>query len=134
MVATPPEQIRAEVHVAYEGHPIPAVLSPSWPSRAGGPGSRGADAPLLGAAIADDWQRIRSLLEHDILYRARQIADGGTRALFADLDETVSWDDGVLRIDKDCGGHEVLGRAAGPRRARAAADPERVRVAEGDSW
>jgi hypothetical protein len=28
MVATPPEQIRAEVHVAYEGHPIPAVLSP----------------------------------------------------------------------------------------------------------
>ena len=24
-----------------------------------------------------DWERIRALLEHDVLYRARQIADGG---------------------------------------------------------
>src|ERR1700678_4197092 len=28
MVSTPSEQIRAEIRVAYEGHPIPAVLSP----------------------------------------------------------------------------------------------------------
>src|ERR1700733_3186169 len=28
MVATPPEQIRAEVRVAYEGHAIPLVLNP----------------------------------------------------------------------------------------------------------
>ena len=107
MVATPPEQIRAEVHVAYEGHPIPAVLSPFLAE----PRAAVRDLAELmrrywEQAIADDWERIRSLLEHDILYRARQIADGGTRALFADLDETVSWDDGVLRIDKDCGGHQ----------------------------
>ena len=33
-----------------------------------------------------------------MLYRARQIADGGTRALFADLDPAVRWRDGVLSV------------------------------------
>ena len=36
-------------------------------------------------SLAEHWPRIRSLLEQDVLYRARQIADGGTRALFADI-------------------------------------------------
>src|SRR5437660_809144 len=55
-------------------------------------------------ALADHWPRIKSLLEDDILYRARKITDAGTRALFPDLDPSISWtDDGVLRIDKrDC--------------------------------
>jgi DNA-binding transcriptional ArsR family regulator len=103
MVATPSEQIRREVRVAYEGRDIPAVLSPFLNQ------PRAAIRELAelmrrywACAIADDWERIRALLEHDVLYRARQIADGGTRALFADLDESVRWDDGVLYIDKDC--------------------------------
>ncbi|MGO9760267.1 MAG: DUF5937 family protein [Solirubrobacteraceae bacterium] len=105
MVATPPEQIRAEVRVAYEGRAIPPVLRPFLTE------PRAAVTRLAElmrcyweCAIADDWERIRALLEHDVLHRARQIADGGTRALFADLDESVSWDDGVLHIDKDCDG------------------------------
>ena len=36
-----------------------------------------------------------------MLYRARQIADGGTGALFADLDPAVSWSDGVLQVECD---------------------------------
>lgn len=107
MVAITPEQIRAEVRVAYEGQAIPAVLGPFLTEpRAAVQGLAELMRRYWESAIADDWQRIRSLLEHDILYRSRQIADGGTRALFADLDETVIWDDGVLRIDKDCDGHE----------------------------
>jgi DNA-binding transcriptional ArsR family regulator len=107
MVATPPEQIREEVRVAYEGHAIPAVLRPFMTEpRAAVQGLAKLMRRYWESAIADDWERVRALLEHDILYRARQIADGGTRALFADLDETVSWDDGVLRIDKDCEGHQ----------------------------
>lgn len=107
MVAITPEQIRAEVRVAYEGQVVPAVLHPFLTEpRAAVQGL----AELMGryweSAIAEDWERIRSLLEHDILYRSRQIADGGTRALFADLDDTVSWDDGVLHIDKKCDGHQ----------------------------
>jgi len=107
MVAIPPEQIRAEVRVAYEGHALPAVLRPFMTEpRAAVLGLADLMRCYWDAAIADDWERIRALLEHDILYRARHIADGGTRALFADLDETVSWDDGVLRIDKECEGHD----------------------------
>jgi len=107
MVAIEPEQIRAEVGVAYEGQAIPAVLRPFLTE----PSAAVQDLAELmrrywESAIADHWQRIHSLLEHDILYRSSQIADGGTRALFADLDDTVSWDDGVLRIDKDCDGHQ----------------------------
>jgi DNA-binding transcriptional ArsR family regulator len=107
MIGIPPEQIRAEVGVAYEGQAIPAVLNAFMTE----PRAAVQDLAELmrrywGSAIADDWERIRSLLEADILYRARHIADGGTGALFADLDETVTWDDGVLRIDKECDGHE----------------------------
>jgi DNA-binding transcriptional ArsR family regulator len=107
MVRIAPEQIRAEVHVAYEGQAIPEVLSRflSEPSAAVH-GLADLMRRYWESAIADDWERIRSLLEHDILYRSRQIADGGTRALFADLDETVIWDDGMLHIDKECDGHQ----------------------------
>jgi DNA-binding transcriptional ArsR family regulator len=101
MLATPAEQIRAEVLSAYQGEPLPAVLEPFVrdPLRA-----VGRLAELMRTywdrALSEHWARIRSLLEHDVLYRARQIADGGTRRLFGDLDPAVTWDDGVLRIDK----------------------------------
>jgi DNA-binding transcriptional ArsR family regulator len=107
MVAIAPEQIRTEVRVAYEGQAIPTVLDPFLTEpRTAVQGLAELMRRYWQSAIADDWERIRSLLEHDILYRSRQIADGGTRALFADLDETVRWDDGVLHIDKECDGHE----------------------------
>ena len=50
-------------------------------------------------SLAVHWPRMRALLEQDVLYRARQIADGGTRALFSDLDEAVSWHAGVLQVE-----------------------------------
>jgi DNA-binding transcriptional ArsR family regulator len=105
MVSTPPEQIRQEVRVAYEDSAIPQVLEQFVAApRVAVEGLAELMRRYWESAIAEDWERIRALLEHDVLYRARQIADGGTRALFADLDETVSWDDGVLRIDKECDG------------------------------
>ncbi len=107
MVATPPQQIRREVCVAYEGGAIPRVLDRFMTEpRAAVEGLAELMRRYWRSAIAEDWERIRALLEHDVLYRARQIADGGTRALFADLDEAVSWDEGVLRIDKQSGGHQ----------------------------
>jgi len=102
MLATPSAQIRAEVAGAYADAPLPAVLEPfiENPRRA-----IGRLAELMRdyweLCIAGDWPRIRSLLEHDVLYRARQIADGGTQRLFADLDPAVDWHEGVLRIE--CG-------------------------------
>ena len=102
MVSTPPDQIAAEVRFAYRGETIPPVLEPflEEPRRA-----IGELADLMreywARAHAERWPRVRSLLEHDVLYRSRQIADGGTARLFGDLDPGVGWSEGVLRIE--CG-------------------------------
>lgn len=102
MLATSPRQIAAEIRFAFgEGH-LPPVLEPfvQKPKR-----SIEGLAELMREywerTHAAHWPRLRSLLEHDVLYRSRQIADGGTARLFCDLDPGVSWDDGVLQID--CG-------------------------------
>jgi DNA-binding transcriptional ArsR family regulator len=105
MIATPPEQISAEIRYAYEDQPLPPVLEPFVRD------TRKAVEELAQLmrtywqrCLADDWPRIRSLLEQDVLYRARQITDGGTQRLFCDLDPSVSWSEGELRVDsgKDC--------------------------------
>jgi DNA-binding transcriptional ArsR family regulator len=49
-------------------------------------------------ALAPFWPRIMSLLEGDILHRARRLATGGATALFADLDPQVRWADDRLRL------------------------------------
>lgn len=51
-------------------------------------------------ALAPHWPRIRSLLEGDVLHRARQLALGGAASLFDDLHPAMSWHDGVVHIDK----------------------------------
>ncbi|MFF4620332.1 ArsR/SmtB family transcription factor [Nonomuraea jabiensis] len=50
------------------------------------------------AALLPYWPRIRSLLEGEILYRARLLADGGARRMLTDLDDAVTWQDETLRI------------------------------------
>jgi DNA-binding transcriptional ArsR family regulator len=102
MVSTPAAQIRAEVAHTYADGQVPPILEPflSRPRRA-----IGELAELMRSywerSLADHWPRIRALLEQDVLYRARQIADGGTSRLFADLDPAVGWDEGVLEVE--CG-------------------------------
>lgn len=102
MLSVPSAQIRAEVTRCYEDKTVPAALE-RFLSR---PRAAVQDlAELLRAywelVLAAHWPRIKSLLEHDILYRSRQLADAGTRELFADLDPSITWqDDAVLRIEK----------------------------------
>jgi hypothetical protein len=102
VAATPPEQARAEVERAYRRKPpLPAVLEPFVADPVTG---LAEVVELLGAywdrALAPHWGRVRALLEGDVLHRARQMADGGAERLFADVDPTVSWADGVLSIVK----------------------------------
>src|SRR3954452_160412 len=99
MLATPPERVRFELRRAYEGRAIPEVLEPLLrdPAR---------ELPALAVlfrgywerALAPHWPRIRAVLEGDILHRARQLADGGAKALFADIHPEVSFVDSTLRI------------------------------------
>ncbi|GLW07508.1 transcriptional regulator [Microtetraspora sp. NBRC 13810] len=58
-------------------------------------------------ALKPAWSRMRLVLETDMTYRARRLATGGARLLFADMHPNLRWRDGVLRIDKMIGGHHV---------------------------
>ncbi|HYH88562.1 MAG TPA: DUF5937 family protein [Solirubrobacteraceae bacterium] len=100
MLATPPERVRLELRRAYEGRELPGVLEPllADPRR-----MLPQLAELFRAywerALAPHWPRIRALLEGDVLYRARQLADGGAQLLFADIHPEVSFAEDTLRID-----------------------------------
>ncbi|RZU76545.1 helix-turn-helix protein [Micromonospora kangleipakensis] len=110
---TPPELVRRDVLAVYPRVRPPEVL-------------RGVeaddDAPVLalGDAICDQlqlywevairptWPQLRLVLEADMTYRARQLAVGGARLLFADMHPNLRWHDGVLHIDKMIGRHRVV--------------------------
>jgi hypothetical protein len=115
MLAVPPEQVAAEVVRTCRGRPMPPALEPfvTRPERA-----VAALADLVraywDAALAPCWPRIRALLQGDVLHRARTLADGGARRLFADMDPAIAWAGGELRIRKraeaslDLGGRGLL--------------------------
>ncbi|MFF7458788.1 ArsR family transcriptional regulator [Kitasatospora sp. NPDC008115] len=102
--ALPPEQVRPELEQAFLPHrqPLPAVLEAGL-----------ADPARLLERIADAleeywecclapawWPRARAVLEADLVYRSRVLAQQGAAALFADLDHRLRWSDGVLSIDR----------------------------------
>lgn len=96
---TPPSTVRDHVLRACAGGRLPPVLA-----------GAGSDPAALLGRIADAlesywqrclapwWPRMRALLEADVAYRGRTLALGGAQALFADLDQRVSWHDGRLRV------------------------------------
>jgi DNA-binding transcriptional ArsR family regulator len=96
---TPPSVVCDHVVRAYAGSPLPSALADA----------RSDPASLLGRiadalesywqrCLAPRWPRMRALLEADVAYRGRTLALGGAQALFADLDERVSWRNGSLRL------------------------------------
>ncbi|MFE7194740.1 ArsR family transcriptional regulator [Kitasatospora sp. NPDC057541] len=102
--ALPPEQLRAELEQTFLPHhqPLPAPLAAGL-----------ADPARLLARIADAleeywerclapawWPQARAVLEADLVYRSRVLAQQGAAALFADLDHRLSWADGVLSVDR----------------------------------
>ncbi|MEU6754184.1 DUF5937 family protein, partial [Spirillospora sp. NPDC046719] len=50
------------------------------------------------SALAEDWPRVRALLEADVLYRAREQTDGGPARLFNALDPAIRWRGDSLSI------------------------------------
>lgn len=64
-------------------------------------------------AIKPTWPQMRLVLEADMTYRARQLAVGGARLLFADMHPNLRWHNGVLHIDKMIGRHDVVAGGRG---------------------
>jgi hypothetical protein len=50
--------------------------------------------------LADDWPRVRDILEADILHRARLLTSGGMERVLDDLHPDVSWQRQTLRVRK----------------------------------
>lgn len=106
MLATPADQVRAEVRRVCAPAPLPPVLQPfdDDPEAA-----VAALAELVRAywerALAPHWERIRALLEGDVLYRARRLADEGAQRLFADIHPELRFADDTLFIDMPFDGH-----------------------------
>ncbi|MEV4439502.1 DUF5937 family protein [Streptomyces sp. NPDC049577] len=64
--------------------------------------------------LAPDWPRLRELLEADVAFHARRLAEGGLERLFAGLHPSLVWADGTLTIarrgshDRTLGGDGLL--------------------------
>jgi len=115
---TPLHIVRRDVLAAYAPAPPPDAL---------GRATASDDQPALALlktlcdllhrywdlAIAPVWPQMRLVLEADTTYRARQLAVGGARLLFADMHPNLRWQDGVLRIDKMIGRHRAAAAGRG---------------------
>lgn len=101
--ATPVRQVRAELSRCLRNQhgsrlPPPAQALVDHPLRA-----RDLLADTVSACwerlISPWWQRIRDVLDGDIAYRARQLADGGLAAVLSDLHPKVHWRHPELVVD-----------------------------------
>jgi DNA-binding transcriptional ArsR family regulator len=99
--ATPPREVRRELALRFPSRRLPPVLRPMVEDPATEL-DRLADliADYWDRALAPVWPRVKALLDGDVLYRARQITDGGAWRLFRGLHRSVTFAGGVLRIAK----------------------------------
>ncbi|WP_433248850.1 ArsR/SmtB family transcription factor [Actinomadura nitritigenes] len=93
---TPPDAVRHDIAAAYRHVPVPPLLS-------GDPAAVldricAAFEAYWDACVEPYWVRMRAVLEADLAHRARRLAFGGAAALFAELDDRISWTPGLVRL------------------------------------
>ncbi|WP_214415501.1 ArsR/SmtB family transcription factor [Sphaerisporangium fuscum] len=112
--ATSPDLVRRDLLAAHAPGPLPEVLREACDTSVAE--LRDSVCELLrqywDLAIRPRWPQMRLVLEADMTYRARRLAVGGARLLFADMHPNLRWHDGVLHVDKVMGGYrtEASGR------------------------
>ena len=109
--ATAPDIVRRDLMATHAPDQVPEVLRPAM---------RSDDRAICDAlqrhwerALAPSWAQMRLVLEADTTYRARQLATGGARSLFADIHANLRWSDGVLSISEMIGQHTVIAGGRG---------------------
>lgn len=117
--ATPPATVAAELAQCRQAGDSGRDAWRKHPELGGDPAAvRDLLAGMLerawSALVEPWWPRIRDVLDADITYRARRLADAGLAATLAELDDHVSWEAGVLRfavpgeVDLDASGRELV--------------------------
>ncbi|MER7462242.1 helix-turn-helix domain-containing protein [Streptomyces sp. NPDC097981] len=115
---TPPGLVRRDLLAAHAPDPLPEALRDA---------ATADDAKVLAVrdavcevirsywevAVKPMWPQMRLLLEADMTYRARQLAMGGARRLFAGMHPNLRWHGGVLHIDQMISSHHVEARGRG---------------------
>ncbi|MFJ4776073.1 ArsR family transcriptional regulator [Streptomyces sp. NPDC088762] len=106
---SPPGLVRRDLLAAHAPDPLPAPLrAAAGAEDAAVCALRDSLCELLHRyweiAVQPVWPQIRLVAEADMTYRARQLARGGARLLFADMHPQLTWEDdgsrGVLRIHR----------------------------------
>lgn len=116
--ATPVDVVRRDVIAAHAPDPLPrvlhAVLAPEdGPVLALLEAVGDLLARLWDVVLEPVWPRLRLVLEADTTYRARRLATGGARLLFADMHPNLTWRDGILEIAEMVGDHAVTAPGRG---------------------
>lgn len=115
---TPARTVRRDLLATHAPDPLPEALRDA---------AAAADAAVIALrdalcellrqyweiAIEPLWAQIRLLLEADMTYRARQLAVGGARLLFADMHPNLRWQDGALHIEKMISRYRVAASGRG---------------------
>lgn len=101
--AASPSKVAAELSKCLGGQPAGAVVRRAHPELTEDPARvRDLLASMLrrawSALIEPWWPRLRDVLDADITFRARRLADFGVAATINDLDRRISWRDGALRF------------------------------------
>ena len=97
---TPAAVVREELASVY-GDRLPASLAELRRApRRTLPVIVGQMQTYWGLTLAPYWGRIRGILEGDVMFRARRLADDGPHRMFPELDPAVSWSDDVLSVDR----------------------------------
>ncbi|MFJ9691929.1 helix-turn-helix domain-containing protein [Kitasatospora sp. NPDC101183] len=112
LATAPPDRLPADLRAAYDrdGSPMPPALHRLLRDPYA---LRGRVVAALGAYWTHCleplwWPRARTVLEADLAYRGRRLAELGAEGLFTDLDPGISWADGELRICDGPPGRPVL--------------------------
>ncbi|WP_432589268.1 helix-turn-helix domain-containing protein [Streptomyces sp. HD1123-B1] len=114
---TQPARVRHDLILAHAPDPLPGALHAAIEGDGPVAGLRDAICDLLRryweTALEPTWPQMRLVLEADMTYRARQLALGGARLLFADMHPNLHWRDGTLSIDKMISSHRVAAAGKG---------------------
>jgi DNA-binding transcriptional ArsR family regulator len=107
MQRTTAEQVRASLRRGFGDQLTGSAAELAADPAAGLPAMAAELRAAHDRLIAPHWPRIRAVLDADITYRARRLADGGADALFADLHPDLRWDGGRLTLTDVARGDRV---------------------------